>query len=756
MNIHCGEGSGNLPEVGGWAELEVGRRGNDGLEGEERGSAPAVMEMTPMTIQALAPRQELATSRDIPLSKLVRSDANVRKVKSGISVDELAQDIARRGLLQSISVRPVLDVAGAETGTYAVSAGGRRFAALRTLVEEGRLPADTPVPCLIKSDGIEVEDSLAENVMRAGLHPLDQFRAFKSLSDQEGLTIEEIATRFFVSPQIVRQRLKLASASLVLLSAYAEDEINLDQLMAFCVSGDHARQEAVWEQIRHSYNKEPYAIRRLLTEGAVKGNDRRVLFVGADTYDSAGGIIDRDLFAEDGGGWFSDVALLDRLASEKLAACAQQIEAEGWKWVETAVSFPYGHLNGLMRLTSEPVPVSDDEQAAYDAALVEYNALSQEYESAEELPEDIDRRMGELEGIMAAIEDRPATFVATELPHAGVFISIDHDGRLRVERGFVRPEDRAALNAMRSGASSGSSDGEETSEGGRAVPDDRCPAAAEEAEVEAEAKLSDRLTAELTAWRTLALREKLAEDPDTALLTVTHALALKTFYRFAGPDSCLEIDLRSANLDAQAMDLGESPLAARMNARQSRWAELLPKSPHELWEVLVAYDADSLAALFAFCASQSLNALELPHVRRTRELAHADALADLVDLDMRTHWQPTAKGYFSKVTKAQILATIREVKGESAAQMIDHLKKADMAIEAERLIAGSGWLPQPLKGTREAAPLRVSRSANDFGQFDAPQVDVDGSQYDETQEAILPAFLTEGLHSSADYTIAAE
>ncbi len=55
--------------------------------------------------------------------------------------------------------------------------------------------------------------------------------------------------------------------------------MTLDQLMVFCVTADHARQEAVWEQIRHGYNKEPYLIRRLLTEGAVKGNDRRVLFV---------------------------------------------------------------------------------------------------------------------------------------------------------------------------------------------------------------------------------------------------------------------------------------------------------------------------------------------------------------------------------------------------------------------------------------------------------------------------------------------
>ena len=68
----------------------------------------------------------LSASRDIPLNKLVLSQANVRRIKAGGSVDELAEDIARRGLLQSLSVRPVLDEQGQETGTYEVPAGSER------------------------------------------------------------------------------------------------------------------------------------------------------------------------------------------------------------------------------------------------------------------------------------------------------------------------------------------------------------------------------------------------------------------------------------------------------------------------------------------------------------------------------------------------------------------------------------------------------------------------------------------------------
>ena len=58
----------------------------------------------------------LSSSRDIPFDKLVLSQSNVRRIKAGVSVEELAEDIARRGLLQGLSVRPVLDADGIETG----------------------------------------------------------------------------------------------------------------------------------------------------------------------------------------------------------------------------------------------------------------------------------------------------------------------------------------------------------------------------------------------------------------------------------------------------------------------------------------------------------------------------------------------------------------------------------------------------------------------------------------------------------------
>lgn len=290
-------------------------------------------------------------ARDVPLNKLHLARANVRRIKAGVSIEELAEDIARRGLLQSLSVRPVLDAAGDETGAFTVPAGGRRFEALQLLAKQKRLSKTVRVPCIVRTDGLAEEDSLAENTMRDALHPLDQFRAFQALRNEHGIGDEEIAARFFVAPAVVRQRLKLAAASPKLLDLYACDELTLEQLMAFCVSGDHARQEQVWDALARSPSREPYAIRRLLTEHAVKATDKRAVFVGAEAYEAAGGSVARDLFQQDGGGWFDDPALLERLVREKLEAQAEAVRAEGWKWVEVAPDFSYDR--GLFRAGHE-------------------------------------------------------------------------------------------------------------------------------------------------------------------------------------------------------------------------------------------------------------------------------------------------------------------------------------------------------------------------------------------------------------------
>ncbi|MHB1873193.1 MAG: ParB/RepB/Spo0J family partition protein, partial [Steroidobacteraceae bacterium] len=393
------------------------------------------MGKTTKTVQKIT----LSASRDIPFDRLALSQANVRRVKAGVSIEELAADIARRTLLQSITVRPVLDEAGAETGMFEIPAGGRRYRALELLVRQKRLAKTAPIPCVVRTEGVAEEDSLAENVQRAPLHPLDQFRAFQVLREK-GQSEEEIAAVFFVAVSVVKQRLRLAAVSPRLLEVYAEDEMNLDQLMAFSVSPDHERQEQVWEAVQRSYNKEPYQIRRMLTEGAVRASDKRAQYAGED-YIAAGGSIMRDLFQQDDGGWLHDAGLLARVVAEKLECDADAIRAEGWKWVERAPEFPYGHSYGLRRIPGTRRPLTDEEIAQVEALRAEAEQLEEEAAAADEVSDDADGRLAEIEAETDALTQRPPVYDPAEMAMAGVFVSIDGNGALRVERGYVRPED---------------------------------------------------------------------------------------------------------------------------------------------------------------------------------------------------------------------------------------------------------------------------------------------------------------------------
>ncbi len=689
----------------------------------------------------------LSPSRDIPFNKLVLGQSNVRRVKAGVSIEQLAESIAQRTLLQGLSVRAVVDADGNETGMFEVPAGGRRYRALELLVKQKRMSKTQAVPCVVRERGIAEDDSVAENDERVGLHPLDQFRAFQTLRDL-GMSEEDIAARHFVNPAIVKQRLRLASVSPKLHEVYAEDGMTLEQLMAFSVTADHARQEQVWENVSRSGYDEPYQIRRLLTENTVRGSDPRAQFVGLDAYQSAGGGVLRDLFEHDDGGWLQDVVLLDRLVTEKLKAEAETIAAEGWKWISVAVDFPYGHTQGLRQIEGKPVDLSPEEQATIDALNAEQAKLEVDYRDADELPDEVDQRLGEIESALAAFEDRPMLYEPAEIARAGVFISIDSEGRLAVDRGYVRPEDEVPATDpdVGQGADASSTEGLEV---GPSVQRTVIAVAggaadAEEDDEDATKPLPDRLIIELTAHRTLTLRDALAGNPAVAFQAVLHNFVLTAFYRFASSGSCLEISLRTPNFPAQAPGLRESVSAKAVEARHEVWKARLPKSENDLWDALTALDGGAQASLFAHCASFAVNAVHEPanrynqgrvsaHGVRTR-LDQADVLARAVGLDMvQAGWRPTVDNYLGRVTKPRILDAVRQAKGESSAQLIDHLKKADMAKEAERLLDGSGWLPEPLRLLDPDAASEQESEAGRLPEFLADEEDQETAADEDPQ-----------------------
>lgn len=684
----------------------------------------------------------LNTGREIPFNKLVLSQQNVCKTKADVSIEELADDIAHRGLLTSLNVRAELDADGKESGTYRIPAGGRRYRALELLVSQKKLSKTAGIPCIVSTgETLEAEDSLAENLNRVELHPLDEFRAILDLREQ-GLDEEEIAARFHMSVATVKQRLRLASVSSRLLELYANDEMKLGQIMAFSITNDHARQEQVWDTVSRSHNQEPYYIRRLLTETAVRATDRRTLYVGVDAYEAAGGVTMRDLFQQDEGGWLQDPALLEQLVFEKLKTDAEALKtAEGWKWVDAGIDFPYGHTSGLRRFYGRQPEMTEDELARFDKIKAEYDRLDAEYAQAEEYSQATESRLEELGLELDALNDRPYLFEPAEVAYGGAFISLDVNGELKIERGFVRPEDEPVAEDDNAGADDADSTGDGDDDNARSLAHHGItvngqPASGDELDEEDEQirPLSERLVEDLTAERTVALRNALANNPLVAFIAALHAFVLRTFYR-SNADSCLEIAMQNTTFGLTS-GIGETVWVKEIEQRQEAWRQDLPDNAEELWNYLVALDVASRMALFAHCVSLSLNASIQSWNRRARENAHAIVLANSLGFGMvDAGWAPTVDNYLGRVTKAHILQAVRDAKGEQSAQLIDHLKKADMAREAARLLESSGWLPEVLRFPLDELPIEPSDDKT------ASNVVDDNASTDADLE--LPSFLTD-------------
>ncbi len=675
------------------------------------------------TTATSAPTDEHGTTVFIPLNKLKKHPKNARKTPhSEASIEAKAASIAAKGILQNLVVEPETDGEGEPTGFYLVSIGEGRRQAQMLRVKRKEIKKTEPIRCVIDTANDAAEISLDENVAREDLHPADQFERFRELSEDRGWGAEEIAARFGVTAHVVKQRMRLGAVSPKLLQVYRDGDLTLDQLMAFAITDDHARQEHVYENL--SYNRDPSIIRRDLTKMNVAATDRCAVFVGAQTYAEAGGTIIRDLFTEDRGGFFEDPALLDRLAVEKLERIAAEVrEAEGWKWTAAHLDFPHAH--GMRRVYPYSVELSE-EDAAYDAAQDELERRNAEWEDADiDLPPEVDARLAELEAEIERIDAKRHAYDPDEIARGGAFIVVGHSGDVRIERGFIRAEDEAPepeAETVEDGETiidgvHVNADGEildDESEDGEG--DDLPEAEPEEETGDAGKPLPDSLIRDLTAHRTLGLRLALGEQADMALIAVVHALAAQIYYRGGSTAHCLEISPTSNYLAAHADGIEDTAAAKMLNDRHAGWAADMPRDVADLWGFVAGLDHASLMALLAHCASLTVNAVKLPWESSKRR-AHetADKLATAVTLDMTAHWTPTVRSYFGRVTKAHILAAVREALGDEAAERIADKKKQEMAATAEQLLAGTRWLP-PMLRTKRPAWLDAETEADAFLQ----------------------------------------
>lgn len=346
------------------------------------------------------------------------------------------------------------------------------------------------------------------------------------------------------------------------------------------------------------------------------------------------------------------MALLDQLALQQLRALADEVVArEGWKWGEAQLDYPSGH--GLARVYPQQVERDAVTQAQIDAELADFG-----------------------DGY---------AFMPEDLARGGVFVLLGHDGNARVERGFIRAEDMAPPAPDDEDGEAGASEADQNESTQDASAD----------EEETGIALSDRLLAELTAYRTASLRDALAEHPDEALLCLLHALTLNAFFGDAFA-ACLDVRTASRDLGQEAQGIEAAPAARRIEARHAGWAKQMPARADDVWAFVVDLDSDSRLALLAHCVSLTLDAVR-GWRGRSAALAQADDLARRIRLRLDGDWRADAAHYLGRVTKAAILEAVAEAAGEGAAQTLAGLRKGDMIAAAEPLVTEAGWLPAVLR-----------------------------------------------------------
>jgi len=351
---------------------------------------------------------------------------------------------------------------------------------------------------------------------------------------------------------------------------------------------------------------------------------------------------------------------------EKVSA---QLKDDGYAWVEVIPQLDYSTLSTYGRVHSIVREPNKKEQAKLDKlqAARDEKQATDAGEDEDRLTE-LDDRTNEIDAEIEALQDSLRVPDPEQQALAGAIVSISHGGELRIEEGLLKPEDAKRFAREQKTADKA------TSPTGPRVH-------------------SAALVRRLTAHRTLALRAMLAQRPDIALVALTHRLALGTFFNAGYPVGIgVQIEAEETALDQYAPDTQGCKAQAALAGQREAIVATLPGDPSAVFMWLLQQPQDAVLRLCAYCVAVTVNG-----VRADEDRSAVDPLVNATGLDMCQWWQPTADGYLGSIPKARILEIVREAVSPEAAATLTSLKKGPLAKVAEQKLAGTGWLPSPLR-----------------------------------------------------------
>ncbi|WP_435008058.1 ParB/RepB/Spo0J family partition protein [Tundrisphaera lichenicola] len=631
----------------------------------------------------------MSNTINIEVKKLEKSPLNARKTVSKAACEEMKASLLAHGLLENLIV-----VKG-KSGKYEVVAGARRMTALKALQDEGKLPADHEVLCQIVDEEDAYEISLAENTVRHAMHPADEHAAFKVLIDG-GKTVEDVSQRFGKTTKYVEQRLKLGRAAPELIQEYRDGKITLETLEAFTITDDRKRQMRVYNSVKSGWQRNnPREIRGLLTETMVDASNKLAKFVGLKAYEKASGTVKRDLFGEDV--YLENPELLNSLAEAKLAKAAEELKAEGWSWVQTALDRDYSFTGGFKRIEPEPVDAPQelvDQKVKREAESEAASNAYYDYEGEDEEQEErLLKRHEEMESQLDELNEKLESYVRftpEQMSAAGCYVYIGHSGKLEIEHGLVNRADAKKL-----------------------------PKASGEAEEDATDEkpkgMSESLKRDLEAYRLGAAQAEIAKHPAIAFDMLVFKLTLDAIEDAFGPEDGMAIsarrEYRGGVASEEARNFAEAHLEAAKAALPLNWMKLESEVGQFLaFQQLSDYQKH---ALLAYCVAASLKPKLAPtedEDKTAYDIALSQTGANVAD-----YWRPTKENFLSRITKDQLLEIGKELvggeRGETWAGKNANEKKGDIASELQKAFSDPdryGGSPEQVERVKSWLPTGMA------------------------------------------------
>ena len=691
--------------------------------------------------------------QSVKLSKLVRSSTNVRKRRTD-KAESFAASIAANGVLQNLIVTPLKK----PRGHFGIVAGESRYDGLMLLVERGQINADdydVPVKLMTGADSELSEVSLVENFQRDAMNPADECRGFQLILAQGG-DIDELAKRFHVTRRFVEGRLRLATLAEPIFEALSDDKISFEMAKAYGSTASHETQLRVWGSYGAMSHYNSDAIRRVIANDMMRANDPVALLVGAEAYEAAGGVVDRDLFSNAGEKWLHP-AIAQTLAAAIMEAEAARIgEERGLAWIRPiATHSAWDATRDLhkIRLPEQPMTLAEAERAEQIAGRV---AELEEEMQNEEMSEDafaaLEREHETISEEFGALERRPA-FLPPELaPRVGAFLTLSQSGTMVLDQSYysetpirvtvVEPE---AVEGDAEGGDAGKQDdaeiGDGVSERVNPAPTFRIEEVSTTSTTGSTERagdpdnaapggkaLSQVLSDQLAMQRRDVLGAALIASPGLALDYMLFAIVDGRRGASANDGTTIRADKPQDPILANNMP------GSRARDYLNEVHEGLDASWTESHDQVVRFEAfralgdEVKTAWLAYIVATSLEAKMSYSTNRQNPL-HG-RLATILDIDVASWWRPTSENFFDRVSKGSLVSLLHEVGGPALSSRHATEKKPEVSASCQKLFGGDAivepaikeaalkWLPPAMCFTNPVTEVEGDDGDGDGAQGD--------------------------------------